>query len=176
MDRFKTYRHCPLCGAKLEPKQLKPLEPLRLVCSECGFVFYLDPKVAACLIIERDRKIVLARRAISPGRGKWVLPGGFVDVGEPVPVAAVREAREEVCLKVTVGSLVGVYSYPDIAVVVVVYEAFWRDGLLRAGEETLEARLFDPRLLPWEDLAFSSTRDALRDYLDGRLGGERHGG
>ena len=158
-------RFCPSCSGGLTSRRLKPAEPERLVCVECGSVLFLDPKVAACTICPLDGGVVLVRRGIEPAYGKWVIPGGHVDRGEEVAAAAVRETREETCLEVIVRELVNVYSYAGNAVVVVVYIAKVVGGRLQAGDETLEARVFAPSAIPWEDLAFVSTADALRDYL-----------
>ena len=77
------YSYCPLCAGSLESRSLKTTEPERLVCVRCGFVFYLDPKVAVgTIILDEESRIVLVRRAIEPGYGKWVFPGGYVDRGE----------------------------------------------------------------------------------------------
>lgn len=168
MRRNEEYRFCPRCGGGLERRQVKEGEPKRLVCRRCGFVFYLDPKIAACTIIEVEGRIVLLKRAIPPALGSWVIPGGFVDLGETVPGAAARETREEASVDVAIGSLVGVYSYPDVSVVIVVYEAVITGGTPAAGDESSELELFDPSGIPWQSLAFASTRDALRDYLDRR--------
>jgi len=84
----------------LHSKALKPEEPDRLVCSTCDFIFYLDPKVVACSIVEMEGRIVLLKRAIDPQKGKWVLPGGYVDRGEEVKAAALRETEEECGLKI----------------------------------------------------------------------------
>jgi len=165
------YRFCPRCGAELGRKRLKPGEPERLVCSRCGFVFYIDPKLAASVIVDMGGRIVLLRRGISPSRGMWVIPGGFVDAGETVPHAARREASEEAGLEVEIGDLVGIYSYPGVSVVIVVYEGRAVGGTLAAADETLEARLFTPEEIPWDSLAFSSTGDSLRDYLKKRWPG-----
>ena len=89
-------------------------------------------------------------------------------MGESVPDAAIRETREEVNLTVEITSLIGVYSYTDVAAVIIVYEAAVLDGELKAADEALEVRLFAPREIPWEKIAFSSTRDALIDYLSKR--------
>jgi ADP-ribose pyrophosphatase YjhB (NUDIX family) len=159
------YRFCPRCGGGLEPRVLKEHEPERLVCGGCGFVFYLDPKVAACTITMVDGGIVLLRRAIEPALGKWVFPGGFVDRGETVPAAAVRETREEVHLRVSLTGILDAYSYTGSQVVVIVYAADVVGGRLQAGDECLEVRTFAPEEIPWEDLAFESTREALRDYI-----------
>jgi 8-oxo-dGTP diphosphatase len=162
----RPYSFCPMCGGGLEPRSLKQSEPERLVCVQCGFVFYLDPKVAVGTVITDDRgRILLVRRAIEPGYGKWVFPGGFVDRGEEVPVAAVREAREEAGLDVKLERLINVYSYPGRAPVIIVYEASILGGTLAVDDEGLEARFFEPHEIPWDELAFPSTNDGLREYL-----------
>ena len=159
------YRFCPACGGALEPRSLKAGDPERLVCGRCGFVFYLDPKVAVGTIIEMtDGGIVLVRRAIEPGYGLWVFPGGYVDRGEEVQAAAVREAREESGLDIRIDRLVNVYSYPGNAPVIIVYAATAIGGDLCTDEECLEARVFRPGDIPWEQLAFRSTSEALRDW------------
>jgi len=162
----RPYSYCPLCGGGLELRTLKTAEPSRLVCIQCGFIFYLDPKVAVGTIIEDDRKqIVLVKRAIEPGYGKWVIPGGYVVRGEEVKVAAVREAREEVGLDVQLGRLINVYSYPGRAPVIIVYAATILGGCLACDDEGLEARFFTPEEIPWDQLAFRSTHEALREFL-----------
>lgn len=165
-----TYRFCPSCGARLEPRVLKTGDPARLVCTACEFVFYLDPKVAVGTIVRVDGgELVLVRRAIEPGYGLWVFPGGYVDRGEEITTAAIREAREESGLDVRLDGLVNIYSYPGRPLVIIVYAATAIGGELCADEECLEARLFPSAAIPWNELAFRSTGEALRDYLSGRL-------
>jgi len=167
-DDSAAFRFCPRCGAALEPRRLKPIEPERPVCPRCGFVFYLDPKVAVGTIIETvDRHIVLVRRAIEPGYGKWVFPGGYVDRGETLPGAAIREAREECGLDVRIDALVNVYSYRGRTPIIVVYAATPLGGTLCADDECLETAEFEAGMIPWDELAFRSTHEGLRDYLDG---------
>jgi ADP-ribose pyrophosphatase YjhB (NUDIX family) len=162
----RPYSFCPLCGADLELRTLKPSEPDRLVCVQCGFIFYQDPKVAvAAIILDGNNHIVLVRRAIQPGYGKWVCPGGFVDRGEQVMVAAVREAREEAGVEIRIDRLLNVYSYPGHAPVIIVYVATMTGGTLSCDDECLEVRLFAPDDIPWDELAFSSTREALEEFL-----------
>jgi 8-oxo-dGTP diphosphatase len=163
--RTDLYKFCPRCGGRLQQKIIQPKEPPRLVCRDCGFVFYLDPKLAGIAIIPWENGLVLARRAIDPGYGLWVAPGGFVDVGETVENAVVREVQEEVFLQVRINRLLNIYSYPGRTTVIVAYVADVISGQPGGGDETLEARVFRPDEIPWQEIAFSSTRDALRDYL-----------
>ena len=163
------YRFCPKCGANLEQRLLKEGEPERLVCTDCGFVFYLDPKVAAGVLFRYQGRIVLLRRALEPRRGKWVFPGGYVDRGEPVETAARREVLEESGVEVETRGLLGVYSIENWPVVIIVYEGEYVRGQPVAGDESLELGLFDPSEIPWDELGFPTTRMALRDYLR-RLG------
>lgn len=159
------YRYCPRCGGGLDKRIVKPSEPKRLVCQACSFIFYQDPKVVAGTVIMLDGGIVLLKRGVEPALGKWVFPGGYVDRGESVQAAAVRETKEESQLDVKLGPLLNVYSYPRSPNVIVVYTAEVIGGNLTAADESLEARAFTPKEVPWHDLAFDSTRDALNEYI-----------
>jgi ADP-ribose pyrophosphatase YjhB (NUDIX family) len=159
------YRFCPKCGGSLDSRILKENEPERLVCRLCDFVLFLNPKVAAGTLFELEGRLVLLKRGIEPGYGKWVFPGGFVDRGETVVEAAIRETREEANVEVRVRELVDVFSYSGSPIVVVVYAADVVSGQPRAADESLELQAFGPAEIPWEELAFPSTRDALRAYV-----------
>lgn len=164
------YRFCPACGGPLAARSLKLGDPERLVCGRCGFVFYLDPKVAVGTIIrDQEGRVVLVRRAIEPGYGLWTFPGGYVDRGEPLEAAARREALEECGLEVHLDALVNVYSYAGRAPVIVVYAATATGGVLAPDEEGLEAHYVETARIPWDHLAFRSVRDAFTDYLAGHV-------
>ena len=171
LDQTLEFRFCPKCGARLVVRRLKDHEPERMVCGQCDFVFFQNPKLAAGTVFEHEGGIVLLRRAIEPGYGKWVFPGGFVDRGETVPDAAKRETLEEANVSVRLRGLIDVYSYPGAPVVVIVYAAEITGGELEAADESLEAHAFAPDRIPWDDLAFPSTRDAVTAYLNRFKGG-----
>jgi len=157
---LEDVRFCPRCGA-----EATVAFPRSLTCPSCGYGAFYNPKpVAAVIPFDADGNVLLLRRAIDPGRGLWTFPGGFVDLGESVPDAARREAREELNIDVTVERLVGVYSRRDERVVLVVYTGRTQDAPV-AGDEALEGRAFAPAAIPTGDLAFWSTRAALRDAL-----------
>ena len=121
------------------------------------------------MITNAAGEIALVRRSIEPGYGKWVFPGGYVDRGEEPRVAAIREAREEAGLEIRLDGLIGIYAYPGATPIVLVYAAAVVGGRLEAADESLEAAWYDPQAIPWDELAFPSTRDALRDHRRGRL-------
>lgn len=161
----ETYRFCPQCGGELEERLIKAGEPKRLVCTRCGFIFYIDPKLAVLALVPYQGGLVMVRRAIEPGYGLWVVPGGFVDIGEKVEEAVVRETLEETHLTIRVVRLLNVHSYRHSRTVVLSYITEYLSGELSAGDEEMEARVFAPAEIPWEEIAFSSTRDALKEYL-----------
>jgi 8-oxo-dGTP diphosphatase len=173
MHDIVAYRYCPQCGGELEKRLVKPQEPLRLVCTACGFIFYLDPKLSVIAVIPMDKGVVMVRRAINPGYGLWVVPGGFVDLGEVVEDALVRETQEETFLTVRPVQLLNIYSYPDHRTVIAAYVTEYVSGELGAGDETLEARVFGFKEIPWPRIAFSSTREALREYLTRHRGTDK---
>ena len=159
-----TMRFCPLCAAALSRAPVPPDQREQAVCPVCKFVFYLNPKVVAGTIPEQDGRVLLTRRSINPGHGLWTFPGGFVDFGESVTDAAVRETFEETGLKVELTGLHNVYSYPA-APVIVVYRASVVGGTLTTCDENdcLEWVAADD--IPWDGLAFPSTRQALREWV-----------
>jgi 8-oxo-dGTP diphosphatase len=159
------YRFCPRCGGDLDKRVVKATEPKRLVCVKCSFIFYQDPKVVAGTVFTLDGGIVLLKRGVEPAMGKWVFPGGYVDRGESVQEAAIRETKEESQIDVELGPLLNVYSYSRSPNVIVVYAAQAVGGELAAADESVEARAFVPEEIPWEDLAFDSTKHALSDYI-----------
>lgn len=170
MHHNYIFRFCPVCGDSLESSKIKVNEPSRLVCSGCDFIFYLDPKLVACSIVEVKDKIVLLKRAIEPQKGKWVVPGGYVDRGEEVEAATLRETKEECGIDIRLKKLLGVYSYPGWLEVVIVHVAEYLSGELVTGDESTDLKLISLSEIPWENLAFRSTKDALKDYVNNLKG------
>jgi 8-oxo-dGTP diphosphatase len=158
-------KFCPRCGGKLEERYVEIEQRLRKVCSWCSFIFYLNPKVVAAAVPRQEDRIWLVRRNIEPSCGSWVFPGGYVDLGECVPDAAIRETYEETLLRIRLDNLLNVYSYPDIGIVLIVYRATVIGGEAGITPESQEVKAFCLNDIPWTSLAFPSTREALIDYL-----------
>lgn len=158
-------RYCMHCGQRLSSAVPENDNRSRLVCLDCGFIHYINPRPVAGIIPEReDGRLLLVRRAIEPRVGTWVFPGGYMDVDETAEEAAIRETKEEACLEVADLSLLGVYTRPQPGVVVIVYEARAL-GEAAVGHESSEVRWFAPDAVPWSELAFDSTSAALRDWV-----------
>lgn len=129
----------------------------RRVCSSCGHIHYVDPKVAVGVAVFRDDRLLLVRRTMNPGRGRWALPGGYLDAGEDPKGAAAREAEEEAGVHVVVGDVLDVFANPpaDGGAVFVLYAATWQRGEPQPGDDADAAAFFARDELP--DLAFAST-------------------
>ena len=139
-------RYCARCGHALVVQELHGRPRPR--CPSCGHIVFLEPKLAAVVLIAIDGKLVLVRRANEPALGEWSFPSGYVDRGEAVEDAAAREVREETGLEVEVTRLLGVYSRADDPVVLAAYAAEVVGGVLQAGDEVSDIDLFDPDALP----------------------------
>ena len=138
----------------------------RPVCPDCGRIVYHDPKVATAMILERDGRVLLVRRGTEPGLGLWSLPGGYVDRGEVVEEAAVREVWEETGLRTEVARLVGVFSEKGSPVVLVVYAGEIVEGEPEARDEVMEVGIFAVGELP--PLAFERDGDIVAGWLGDR--------
>jgi ADP-ribose pyrophosphatase YjhB (NUDIX family) len=145
----------------------------RLVCRECGFINYENPKIVAGAVVVEDDKVLLCRRAIEPRRGFWTIPAGYLELNETVEAGARREAMEEANADIAIDGLLAVYTIPRISQVQLIYAARLATPGVSAGEESLEVAFFDWDEIPTEEIAFPSVHWALghRRLLDGPVPG-----
>jgi ADP-ribose pyrophosphatase YjhB (NUDIX family) len=164
-----TLRNCYRCGGTLVYGPVAGEDRSRHRCSACGEITYVNPRlvVTALPVTEAD-ELVLIRRAIPPGYGSWAQPGGFLEADETVIQGAVRETLEETGLLVEPTEIVGVYSRPEAAVVVIAYQAIIVGGAMAVTPEALDVRPFGVDEIPWQDLAFNTTLWAIRDWVRAR--------
>ncbi len=139
----------------------------RLVCSDCGWIHYENPRVIVAAVVRYGEQLMLCRRAIRPRYGFWTLPGGFMEIGETPEDGARREVQEEAGAEVVIRSLLSVYAVPRIGQVHLVYLADMLTPQFHAGTESLDVQFFDPveGRIPWHELAFPVNNWTLRDYL-----------
>ena len=128
---------------------------------------YKSPKLTVDGLVLKDKKILLIKRKNYPFKGKWALPGGFVEYGEKTEDAAVREVFEETGLKTKIKEIIGVYSDPKRDprghTVSVIYLLEMCGGKLKSNDDASDAKFFDLNQLP--KLAFDHNKivkDALR--------------
>lgn len=126
-------------------------------------MYYQNPKVAVVIVATKDGKILLDKRDIPPQRGEWSFPSGYVDIGETVEEAAIRETSEETGLEVRLDRLVGIYSSTERPILLVVFAATVTSGTLETGDESQDVRFFDLDELP--ALAFPHDLQILKDSL-----------
>jgi len=138
---------------------------MRSVCPKCKWIHFIDPKVAAAVLVIQNGRVLLVRRAGEPFRGFWTLPAGFVNSGEDPAEAAVRECLEETGLNVRVTRIYNIVSgreHERGADFVIVYQAEFIDGELNADDDADEVEWFDPTDLP--PLAFLATQKVLQSF------------
>lgn len=157
---------CPVCGAPCEERVPPGDDHKRAVCTGCARVHYRNPKLVVGSVPVFEGRVLLCRRAIEPRRGFWTIPAGFLENGETTQQGAQREAREEAGVAIETGSLLAVYELLHVEQVMLVYRATLPGPELAPGVESLEARLFAPDEIPWDELAFPTVKWALRYHLE----------
>jgi ADP-ribose pyrophosphatase YjhB (NUDIX family) len=157
---------CSRCGAALRLGPLPAEDRDRLACERCGYVTYVNPRLVVTTLPVTDAgEVVLLRRGIEPGLGMWAQPGGFMEIDETVHEGAIRETLEETGLVVEPGAVVGLYTRPEAAIVVIAFEARIVGGAPTATPEALEVRPFAPEAIPWPEIAFRTSLWAIRDWV-----------
>jgi ADP-ribose pyrophosphatase YjhB (NUDIX family) len=159
------YTYCPRC-ATLLTEEIR-FGRNRPVCPECGWIHFVDPKVAAAVLVEQDGRVLLARRGNEPFRGLWTLPAGFINGGEDPAEAAVRECLEETGLSVRVTRVLDIISgreHPRGADFIIVYQAEVISGDLKADDDADAVEWFARNQLP--PLAFRATQKVLQSFYD----------
>ena len=145
----------------------------RMVCSDCGYVAYQNPKVVVGSVVVSDNRILMCRRAIEPRKGFWTLPAGYMELGETLEEGAMREALEEAEAVIAIDGILGVFSIARIGQVQVIFRARFVDPdppVFAPGPESLDVRLFGADQLPWDEIAFPSVHWALNAWRESAAG------
>ena len=125
---FIDYERCPVCRGSLTIRTVDG--QWRPYCPACQSLLQLGPKLVAAVLVGDPSNLLLVQRSYGEEKGRWALPGGYVEQGEVVEEAAAREALEETGLEVNITGLVGLYSAPGRPIVVAAYGASAVGGAL----------------------------------------------
>ena len=158
-------RFCPFCRSLLSKKVIEGYR--RLVCIKCGWVYYNNPlPVVSALARNKRGEIFLARRNIAPGKGRWALPGGFIESTETPEDACVRELYEETGMIGKVKNLIGIYTQDTRyynRLLVIGYEVYVASDHFCLNHELREGGFFRRKDLP--PIPFISHRNIVRDFF-----------
>lgn len=159
------FTYCPRCATLLDHEMR--FGKMRPVCPSCGWIHFVDPKVAAAVLIEQHGRVLLVRRINEPFRGMWTLPAGFINGGEDPAEAAERECLEETGLSVRVNRVLEIISgkeHPRGADFIIVYQAHVLGGELKPDDDADAVEWFGRDQLP--PLAFRATQKVLQSFYD----------
>ena len=140
----------------------------RMICAECGYILYDNPKIVVGSVARWGERILLVRRSIEPRRGFWTLPAGYLELNESTSSGAEREAWEEARARIEIEGLLAIYDIPRISQVQLVYRARLLDDQVEPGPESLEVGHFLWHEIPWAEIAFPSVRWALQHEREAR--------
>ena len=161
---MREKRFCHFCGNRLIKKEWEG--SLRLFCEHCNDAIYENPIPATCIVVVDDReRVLLVKRNVPPKEGFWCLPGGFIELGETLEQAALRELEEETGLNGKIEMLLGATANPSDqydTVLMVGYLVKNFTGDLKAGDDASDVAYFHLNELP--EVAFESHREFIRIY------------
>jgi ADP-ribose pyrophosphatase YjhB (NUDIX family) len=177
MPISSRFKHCSNCGCAVDYLIPPDDNRERAVCPACGMVHYQNPLnvVGTLPVWEADGRVLLCRRAIEPRYGLWTLPGGFMELGETTLEGALRETQEEAGADVEMGPLFSLLNVVRAGQVHLFYLARLRSLDFNPGPESLEAKLFTEDEIPWDDIAFKTSRETLRCFFADRRAGRGQG-
>ena len=159
-------RFCPDCSAPTH-RTLPDGDTLeRDVCTDCGRIHYLNPKVVVGAVCTWQDKVLLCKRAIEPRTGFWTVPAGFMELQESTEDGAVRETMEEANARIEIVDLLAIYNIVRLSQVQIFYRATMLTPDFSAGAETLELDLFSWDAIPWDDLAFPTVHWVLNKAIE----------
>jgi ADP-ribose pyrophosphatase YjhB (NUDIX family) len=168
-------KFCSNCGTPVVLKVPDGDFLPRHVCDNCGAIHYENPKLVVGSVPEYEGRILICKRGIEPRLGFWTIPAGFMENDETLEAGAAREASEEACIDVEIGSLLLLANVTHARQVHVFFRSRMRTPHFAVTHESLEVALVDERDIPWNELAFPSTEYALRRFVEDRAAGiDRH--
>ena len=165
-------KHCKNCGIAVVyriPDDGDTKE--RAICPICHTVHYENPLNVVGTVPYFGDKILLCKRNIEPGWGKWTLPAGFMELNETIAQGAARETIEEAGAEFQMEDLFSILNVARVGQVHFFYKAQLLSDQFNPGHETIEARLFTEADIPWDEIAFRTVKETLEHYFTDRQRG-----
>jgi len=165
-------KHCRQCGTAVVyriPDDGDTKE--RAVCPACNTIHYENPLNVVGTVPYWGDRVLLCKRNIEPRRGLWTLPAGFMELHETTAEGAARETVEEAGAQFEMQGLFTLVNVARVGQVHLFYLAKLTSDQFDPGHETLEARLFLEHEIPWDEIAFRTTRETLECYFADRRAG-----
>ncbi len=157
--------YCSNCGSPISLRTIDGDAIPRFECTSCDVIHYQNPKVVVGVLPYWEDKVLLCSRAIEPRKGYWNVPGGYLENKETLAEGASREAWEEAQITLENLKLHSVYSIPHISQIYMHFISPMPDLTFSPGIESLEVRLFREDEIPWDQIAFSSSKFTLKNYF-----------
>jgi ADP-ribose pyrophosphatase YjhB (NUDIX family) len=164
----RRIKHCRSCGAAAQYRVPADDNRERAVCTACGEVHYENPLNVVGTVPVWGEQVLLCRRNIEPRYGLWTLPAGFMELGESTAEGAVRETVEEAGAHIELEDLFTLFNVVRVGQVHLFYRARLLDTEFDPGPESIEVRLFHEHQVPWDEIAFRTTRETLLRYFADR--------
>lgn len=171
MHYLEKFKYCPICGsAHFVENDFKSKK-----CEDCGFTYYFNAAAAVAAIIQNEKgELLMCRRACNPAKGTLDIIGGFVDPGESVTAAMVREMEEETGIIIHEEDLHFLFSipnkYPYSELVIHSCDTFFAatissQEVAKANDDVAECIWVKPEEIKLEEIGLTSIREAVRRYL-----------
>ncbi|MEO8922723.1 MAG: NUDIX hydrolase [Caldimonas sp.] len=167
----KSIKHCRACGGAVLYETPADDNRDRATCTVCGTIQYENPLNVVGTLPVWEEQVLLCRRNIEPRRGLWTLPAGFMELGESTAEGALRETVEEAGARIEMLGLFTLINVARVGQVHLFYRARLLDIDFAPGPETIEARLFGEGEVPWEEIAFRTTKKTLELFFADRRAG-----
>lgn len=160
--------YCPECGGPLLRHVVAGEQRNHWFCQRCRTPVYDSPKVVVTAFVASGERLLWVQRGLPPQRGKWAIPGGFLEQGETLAEGAARELHEEAGILLPPGQL-QLYMTGSITFINQVYMGFRATvatDFCQAGDESMDCRFFTRHECPWGEVAYPQVNDSIRQAYD----------
>lgn len=161
-------KFCCECGGPLLPHRVDGVRRNHQYCQRCQAPRYDHPMVVVTSFVACDKRLLWVQRAHEPQRGRWAIPGGYLECGETLAEGAARELREEACIDIPASDM-QLYMMGTITFINQIYVGFRArvaSEACRAGVESMACRFYTRQECPWDDVAYPQVNNSIMQAYD----------